>query len=122
MASKIPFVVAIKETVANGGTIVHQYKAPNNQDFTIHQILFVIGAAFSLIRVSDDGSNQYGVISTADPIPSTELPQSNTDVRAVDFPKVPLLLKGGQTLYIELLDTGGGGANTVILNGELSIP
>ncbi len=120
--AQIPIVIADKQTVTNGGTITHTYKAPNNQDVIIHQIFFLIGAAFSLIRVEDDRGNSFAQISTTHPIPSTELPQSNTDVRAVNFPAIPFHLPAGTTLSIELLDTGGGAANTVIFSGEISAP
>ena len=120
--AQIPFVAADKQTVANAGTISHSYKAPNNQSVIIHQIFFVIVAAFDLIRISDDRGNEYGQISTVHPIPSSELPQSNTDVKAVNLPAVPLVLPQGTTLTVELLDTGGGAANTVIFNGEMTVP
>ena len=120
--AQIPFVAADKQTVASSGTISHTYKSPNNQSVIIHQIFFVIAAAFDLVRISDDRGNEYGQISTVHPIPSTELPQSNADVRAVNLPAVPLTLPQGTTLTVELLDTGGGGANTVIFNGEMTVP
>jgi hypothetical protein len=122
MPSQVPFVVPIKETVANGGTVEHSYKAPNGQDFLIREMFFVIAAAFSIIRIQSDDGRYYSYASQNDPIPSTELRQSNTDVHSLMLPAIPLLLKGGSTLTIEILDTGGGGANIIILNGELTIP
>lgn len=122
MPSQIPFVVSLKDTVANGGTLEYTYKAPNNQDFKIHQIFFVIAAAFDLIRIQSDDGRYYSYISQTDPIPSTELPQSNTDVTNVNLLPIPLMLKGGTTLTLEIKDTGGGGANSIILAGELTVP
>lgn len=120
--AQIPFTIAVKETTTNGGTLSFFYKAPNGQDIKINQFMFVIGAAFNLTRIQDDRGQYYSQASTTDPIPSTELPQSNTDVHLLNLPSIPLILKGGTTLEVEIVDTGGGGAVTLLINGEMTIP
>lgn len=122
MARQIPYSVVIKESITANGSVEYNFKAPNLQDFKINAIFFVVAGAFDLIRMQDDAGNLYGLMSPSDPIPSAELPQSNTDVKAVNLVTIPLFLAGGRQITFELKDTSGStNTSSVILEGELTI-
>ncbi len=123
MAKAIPFTIAIKETITASGTVEFTYRAPQNQPVEVVGAIFLPAAACSLIRMQVNGSQILGTMSTADPIPSTELPKTDTDVRALNLFRVPLRLEGGDTLIIELLDTSAGSnLVTVLLEAIMYIP
>lgn len=112
MDKKIPYTIAMKDTITASGTLEFTYRAPQNQSVEVMGMLLFPQAACSLIRIQVDGNIVYGNLSTADPIPSTELPQSNTDIRAVNLFRVPLFIAGGSTLTLEFLDTSA--ANNLV--------
>jgi len=108
-----PYLLTMKDTTTSGGSVTLSYQLANGRKLHIHDILFQSTNTFDLINMyTAAAGRELGNMSNSNPIPSGMLREDDTQNHRPKFPIEPLILEGGDTLYIEVKDTATV-ANTI---------
>jgi len=106
------FIATGRVVLAGNGTGTFVYSVGSKERFEIKRIIQTATGAFSITGIRDAHGNNYDNSSPTNPILSSWLASgANPNNNLGDFPE-PIVIQGGGTIYIDLLDTSTAG-NTV---------
>jgi hypothetical protein len=114
MATKIPYILMLNSTLAASGQGTAQYQVPPGQTLEINKLFYTAQGIFNVTGIRNGGSILFSNISASNPIPSTMLANIVNQFNVFEEMNPPLVILGGDTFYIDLLDTSGN-PNTVRL-------
>lgn len=117
MAMRIPYILQLASVLTANGTGTMQYTVPPNEGLEISELIFTSTGAFSVTDLRVSGGHVMTNAGTNNPIPSTALRNGANNNNTLYELKIPLILKGGQVLYVDLLDTSAA-PNTVRLTSN----
>lgn len=103
-----PFWLQLDVTLASGGTGTLTHTVPNNEKLTISELVFNQTGTFSVIGFTVSGGRNISNASNNKPVPSVNLQKGTNQFNHIGKFDTPLVLNGGETMTIELLDTSAG--------------
>ncbi len=118
----IPYLLQMQVTLAGSGSGTLSFTVPNNEKLSLEEWIFSSTGIFSITGIRVTGGNNISNAGANLAIPSTHLQLVSTNNNGIKKLPIPLLLDGGSTLYIDVLDTSAAG-NTVkcTFNGQRTI-
>lgn len=105
MAMRIPYLLQLNVVLAASGTGTLQYTVPPNEKLEISELLFASTGAFSLTDIRVSGGHVMTNAGANNPILSTQLRLTNNNNNTLLELMLPIVLEGGQVLYVDVLDT-----------------
>lgn len=123
MAEQIPYVIPLNAVLAGNASISLQYSVPQAWTLDIKEWFWTSTGVFRINDILDSRGVHYTNASQSIPILSTFLRNpGNSNISFDDF-MLPLHVNGGDTIFIQITDTSGGG-NTIncVLNTVVNLP
>jgi hypothetical protein len=108
----IPYLLQMQVVLAGNGAGSLSFTVPNNEKLTLEDWIFSSTGVFSITGIRITGGNNISNAGANLAIPSSHLQLTGTNNNGIKKFPIPLVLEGGSTLYIDLVDTSGAG-NTV---------
>jgi len=103
-----PFLLQLDVTLTSGGTGTLTHTVPNNEKLVIDELVFNQTGIFNIIGITVSGGRNISNASNNKPIPSVVLQKGTNQFNHIGKFLTNLILSGGETLTIELLDTSAG--------------
>lgn len=112
--AKYPYTLTLQIALAASSTGTLSYNVPQNESLELNDMRFISTSTFNVTDIRDSSGKHYTNASAAQPILSSMLQSAaNANLSVKDFQE-PLLIDGGKTFYIDLIDTSAA-PNTVRL-------
>lgn len=108
----IPYILQLQATLTANGTGTLTYTVPNNEELDLREWQWSSTGTFGITGMRTTGGNNLTNASNNVYIPNTHLPMAVAETNNLGKFHEPLVIKGGSTLQVDLLDISGGG-NTV---------
>lgn len=108
----IPYLLRLQSVLVAGGTGSLFYAVPPDQSIELQDFVFVSTGIFNITGFRNGGGTSFTNASAATPILSTLVAAAGNNFNLLKLFTPPLRIEGGDTLYIDLIDTSGAG-NTV---------
>ena len=114
MAS-IPFFLEFHLVIAaGGGVITASYNVPAIQTLHVNKWIYTSTGVWGIYQIRNANGRVYGNLSQSNPFRSDFIQKgASPNIGILDLP-YELLITGGDTLYIDIIDTSGA-ANTIEL-------
>jgi len=120
---QIPYQLVGKITLLASGQGSFSYAVPQGQKLSIDEMVFTSTGAWSLIGLSNANGLQFTNATGAIGIPSTLYANGANNNNAVKDFKPDIVINGGDTLTITILDTSAAGnVVTILLNCSKELP
>ena len=110
--AQIPYILQLQVTLTASGQGTLTYTVPNNEELDLREWVFSSTGVFGITGIRVTGGNTLTNASNNQYIPNTHLPMAVAETNNISKFYEPLIIKGGSTLQIDLLDTSVAG-NTV---------
>lgn len=107
-----PFQLIMNTVLAASGAGSLSFQIDTNTKLKLNGFVFTATAAFSITGIRDSDGTLYSNASPSNPILSTMIQNATNSNRSADSFLQDLVIDGGKTFYIDLLDTSGA-QNTV---------
>ena len=109
-----PFLIALNNSLPSGGRITLSYQVQTNEQIIVHDLMYSRTATFSLYGLR---TNQwyYANINESNPILSTFLKKVGNEYNNIGLFDKPLVIMSGDTLYLDVVDTGAATETLYIL-------
>lgn len=110
--AKIPYLLEMQTVLAANGTGTLTYTVPNNESLELHAFIISSTGTFNVTGIRVTGGNNITNAGSNLPIPDVHFKKTGNDFNGLHKFIIPLMLLGGGTLYIDVVDTSGAG-NTI---------
>jgi hypothetical protein len=117
MATQIPYLLSLNTVLTALGQNTMSYQVPPGQTLEIDEFVFVATGIFNLVGIRNGGSVLFSNISPSLPILSTMIADVANNFNVIKSFMPHLIIQGGDTFYIDVIDTSGAG-NTVRFLGN----
>lgn len=110
----IPYELFLSAALTAGGTGTLTYQVPQGQTLELDEFVFSSTGTFSLVGLRNAGGINFTNATPSNGIPSTMLASAANQFNIIKDFKPNLIIQGGDTLYVDLIDTSAA-PNTVRL-------
>lgn len=105
----ITYLLELTVTLGADSTGTLQYTVPNNESMELMKLVHTSQGTFDITDIQTGSGKSHTNAGANNGIPNTHLQDAVNAFRAImEFPK-PIVLSGGDTLTIDLLDTSSAG-------------
>lgn len=109
-----PFFLVLEVALAASGTGTVSYTVSKQERLEISRLLHESTGIFNVTDIRNSNGLHYTNASALEELPGAMLADVTDDYNAIgEFP-IPLVVAGGETIYIDLEDSSGAG-NTVTI-------
>lgn len=112
MTTNIPYELYLTSVLIAGGTGTMSYQVPPGQTLELDEFVWTSTGIFSLTGLRNGNGLQYTNATPSNAIPSTMLNNAANNFNLIRDFKPNLVINGGDTLYIDVIDTSAA-PNTV---------
>lgn len=112
MTSIIPYELFLSSVLTALGTGTLTYQVPPNQTIEIDEFVFIATGTFNVVGIRNGGGMQFTNATPSNGIPSTMIANGLNQFNIIKDFKPNLIVLGGDSLYIDVIDTSAAG-NTV---------
>jgi len=112
MATTIPYELFLSSVLTAGGTGTMSYQVPPSQQLELDEFVFSSTGTFSVVGFRNGGGMQFTNATPSNGIPSTMINNAANNFNLIRDFKPNLVIQGGDTLYIDVIDTSAA-PNTV---------
>lgn len=112
MTTIIPYELFLQSVLTAGGSGTMSYQLPPSQTLELDEFVWTSTGIFNLVGLRNGNGLQFTNATPSNPIPSTMLGNAANNFNLIRDFKPNLVIKGGDTLYIDVIDTSIA-ANTV---------
>jgi hypothetical protein len=109
---QIPYLLILSSVTISLGTGTMTYQVPPGQTLEIDEFVFLSTGIFNLVGIRNGGQNYFSNVTPSNPIPNTMLANFANQFNVIKDFKPNLTIMGGDTLYIDVIDTSVA-ANTI---------
>lgn len=101
----VPFNVLLQDTLASGGTATLSRQVPDGQKWTITALYQKSTGAFNVTNIRNGTGQYFGNFSPSNALPNDFIPDVENGYNAPDTFKHDVVINGGDSLYIDIVDT-----------------
>jgi hypothetical protein len=105
MATNVPYLLFLSASLSAGGQGTMTYQVPPNQSIEIDEFTFISTGTFKVVGIRNGGGIQFTNATPTNGILSTQLANGANNFNVIKDFKPNLIVQGGDSLYIDVLDT-----------------
>lgn len=113
--AEIPYILQLQKVLTSNGSGTMTHTVPNNESLELNKWVVLSTGGFNVTGIRLTGGNNLTNASENTPIKSGAIANGANGYNGIQHFPLPIVLKGGQTIEIDLKDTSGS-ANTVDLS------